>query len=160
MASLSAKMCPAHRNASKHDLGSTLARARNELEPYKAKLEEWMTPEKLYCPVPTCSTFIPPRLCKKPARKGFVQVEQQIVDARNPETTESQAQPLTNAKANVECPKCLVQICTNCRSFTHDGSCKEDLDPTLADQLKKWKIKRCPSCRTGVRKVYGCSHIE
>ncbi|PVH85341.1 hypothetical protein DL98DRAFT_511810 [Cadophora sp. DSE1049] len=131
-----------------------------EMALYKAKLEEWMTPGKLYCPVPTCSTFIPPRLYQKPAKKGFVQIDHSTVDDRNPVTADSQTQPSTDVKVGVACPKCSVQICTDCRSFTHNGHCREDLDPALAEQLKKWKIKRCPRCRTGVRKVYGCSHIE
>jgi hypothetical protein len=60
------------------------------------------------------------------------------------------------------CPTCAVTICTNCRQLTHPGiPCpKTDLDPLLAAQLEKWKIKRCPKCRAGVRRMFGCSHIE
>lgn len=33
-----------------------------EAAAYRAKFEEWITVDKTYCPVPTCSTFIPERL--------------------------------------------------------------------------------------------------
>ena len=59
--------------------------------------------------------------------------------------------------AIVACPKCSRPICTKCRSFSHPGEeCKPDLDPDLEANLKKWKIKRCPRCKAGVRKVDGC----
>ena len=68
--------------------------------------------------------------------------------------------PLSKTTSRVTCPKCSALVCTKCRSLTHGGECpKTDLDPELESQLKKWKIKRCPKCRTGVRKVFGCPHI-
>jgi hypothetical protein len=33
-----------------------------EIEAYKSKFDEMNTVDPLYCPVPTCSTFIPPRM--------------------------------------------------------------------------------------------------
>jgi hypothetical protein len=36
-----------------------------EIEAYKLRFDEQNTPDPLYCPVPTCSTFIPPRLISK-----------------------------------------------------------------------------------------------
>ena len=64
-------------------------------------------------------------------------------------------------KSNVTCLSCATSICTRCHSFTHIGPCAEsDIDPELAASLKKWKIKRCPKCRTGVRKMFGCAHIQ
>jgi hypothetical protein len=62
----------------------------------------------------------------------------------------------------IVCPTCAVTICTQCRQLVHPGiPCpKTDIDPLLAAQLEKWKIKRCPKCRTGVRRMFGCSHIE
>jgi hypothetical protein len=62
----------------------------------------------------------------------------------------------------VECPTCNASICSSCRQLNHPGTpCPEsDIDPFLAAQLEKWKIKRCPKCRAGVRRMFGCSHIE
>ncbi|KAH9218863.1 hypothetical protein DL95DRAFT_385094 [Leptodontidium sp. 2 PMI_412] len=127
---------------------------------YKAKFEEWMTPDKIYCPVKTCSAFIPPRLFQKPRKVTPVQAGIPAASPGDSIVTNSQAPPAAEVKINATCPKCAVQVCTKCRSLAHDGACMDDLDPELAEQLKKWKVKRCPRCRTGIRKVYGCSHVE
>jgi hypothetical protein len=64
-------------------------------------------------------------------------------------------------KPYVSCPMCSTVTCTKCRAVDHSGECSGlDLDPALIELLKKWRIKRCPKCRTGVRKVYGCTHVE
>ncbi|KAI6710876.1 IBR domain-containing protein [Diplocarpon mali] len=69
--------------------------------------------------------------------------------------TETDAQIL---KVNVTCPECQALICTSCRSLAHDEDCPmEELD--LAKQLQHWKIKRCPRCRVGVSKMYGCNYV-
>ncbi|KAE8445306.1 hypothetical protein EG329_013544 [Mollisiaceae sp. DMI_Dod_QoI] len=109
----------------------------DQIELYKAKYEEWSTPDRLYCTVPTCSAFISPRLYVKPTLSDKI------------------------TKSHVSCPNCGTTVCTKCRSMAHIDECSaSDLDPTLEEQLKKWKIKRCPKCRTGVRKMFGCAHVE
>ncbi|OQV07591.1 IBR domain-containing protein [Cladophialophora immunda] len=40
-----------------------------EVEKYKQKYDEFNTVDPLYCPVPTCSAFIPPRMFKQTDRK-------------------------------------------------------------------------------------------
>ncbi len=129
----------------------------SQIELYKAKYEEWATPDRIYCPVPTCSTFIPPRLYIK-IRQG------QCTPNKGPFNLALSTQndtPKKDIKPHVACPNCGISVCTRCRSLRHIGECPEsDLDPALEEQLKKWKIKRCPKCRAGVRKMYGCSHIE
>jgi hypothetical protein len=78
-----------------------------------------------------------------------------------PEASPFTPQQAKAIKSNVTCLSCTTSICTSCHSFTHRGPCAEsDIDPELAASLKKWKIKRCPKCRTGVRKMFGCAHIE
>lgn len=63
-------------------------------------------------------------------------------------------------RTHVDCPKCFMSVCTKCHSITHPGKCPDkDLDPGLEKQLKEWKIKRCPKCRTGVRGA-DCFYIE
>ncbi|CZS92312.1 uncharacterized protein RCO7_00804 [Rhynchosporium graminicola] len=122
------------------------------------ELEEWSTPNKLYCPVPTCSAFIHPRLYQKQTKSLPPQAEHRTTGTSD--STSPQA-PTTEIEINnTKCPTCSVEVCTNCRTFAHDGYCTDDLDPALAAKLTKWKIKRCPGCRTGVRKVYGCTQIE
>ena len=36
--------------------------SEEQTQAYRARLQEWMTPVKTYCPVPTCSIFIPEQL--------------------------------------------------------------------------------------------------
>ncbi|KUJ15631.1 uncharacterized protein LY89DRAFT_782914 [Mollisia scopiformis] len=108
-----------------------------EIELFKLKFEEWSTPGRLYCPEKKCSAFISTRLYIKPTVTGKV------------------------TEKHVSCPECGVSVCTKCRALAHIDNCPEsDLDPALEEQLKKWKIKRCPKCLNGVRRVFGCAHIE
>ena len=129
----------------------------SQIELYKAKYEEWATTDRIYCPVPTCSAFIPPRLYIK-IRQGPSTPHKDPFNS-NPST--QIGTPKKDIKPHVACPTCAVSVCTKCRALRHIGECPEsDLDPVLEEQLKKWKIKRCPKCRAGVRRMYGCSHIE
>ncbi|KAH8685646.1 hypothetical protein BGZ60DRAFT_97103 [Tricladium varicosporioides] len=147
-----------------------LAAVRNlltvaEVELYKAKHEEWSTPDRIYCPVPTCSTFISPKTyteSTKPIESSLLPADWQPIDVSQVSEQTKLPEPATrNVKPIVACPKCCTSICTKCRSFTHTGDCKEsDLEPELAAVLKKWRIKRCPKCRAGVRRMFGCAHIE
>jgi predicted RNA-binding Zn-ribbon protein involved in translation (DUF1610 family) len=130
---------------------------RSQIELYKAKYEEWATPDRIYCPIPTCSAFIPQRLYIK-IRQG---PSAQHNDSFNLGPSTQNDTSKKDRKSHVACPTCGVAVCTNCRTLRHVGECPEsDLDPALEEQLKKWKIKRCPKCRAGVRRMYGCSHIE
>lgn len=141
-----------------------------QIKLYKAKFEEYSTPDRLYCPVPTCSTFIPPRLFRRPKATEEVMNFQLPVIAHLDGQNETPQDPSfvmnmslqspAATKPLVSCPTCEVSICTKCRALEHVGECSGDLDPAFEELLKKWRIKRCPKCRTGVRKVYGCSHVE
>lgn len=42
------------------------ALTESEISAYRAKLDEWITLDKIYCPAPTCSAFIPERLVPTP----------------------------------------------------------------------------------------------
>ncbi|KFY43478.1 hypothetical protein V494_01961 [Pseudogymnoascus sp. VKM F-4513 (FW-928)] len=164
--------------------------SKDQVDLYKAKFEEWRTPSRFYCPVSTCSTFMPPRLIREGSRQmkikqislGYLALQSQNenLDPREEQTTSSSfhekyfakkdidANPtnavssLTTALSVTMCPKCAVTICTRCRQLQHpEAPCPQtDLEPLLAAQLDKWKIKRCPKCRAGVRRMFGCAHIE
>ncbi|KAL5345981.1 hypothetical protein ACLOAV_009011 [Pseudogymnoascus australis] len=218
---------------------------QDSIDLYKSKFEEWRTPDRFYCPVPTCSTFIPPRLMKEgppqnkieqtspgymsvprvhyppksnmhkgalqPQNENFNPGKEQTSSSKylsvpaihypakasihngtlqsqnenlNPEEKQTplppsllaqqftkkdvevkltaSVSPISIAFSTIICPKCTISICTRCRLLQHpDAPCPQtDLDPILSTQLEKWKIKRCPKCRAGVRRMFGCSHVE
>ena len=112
---------------------------KDQAELFAAKYDEWQTPDRIYCPIKTCSTFIQRKLY---AKKSAFEHKATILP-------------------HVDCPKCRTTICTQCRCTSHLGDCSpNDLDPEVEAALKRFKWKRCPKCRTGIKKVFGCSHIE
>ncbi|ODH53415.1 hypothetical protein GX48_00245 [Paracoccidioides brasiliensis] len=146
-----------------------------EILRFKAKHEEWSTANRVYCPVPTCSAFIPYRLFPPDYRPTALKLAKPEVK-ENPPSTLSPAQLQTPPPtppslpssprpqhASISCPECAIEICCACKQMAHLGAlCPEDageLDPELAKLLKQWKVKRCPKCRGAVRRMYGCSHI-
>lgn len=123
----------------------------DEVSLFKAKYEEWGTPNPFYCPVARCSAFIPDRLLPhaKENGKGKQRVDSGIG---------------TPTKPTITCPSCEVDICTNCRSLAHaDGICSPfdfGTDEQTADLLQKWGYRKCPKCGQGVKRMYGCNHME
>ncbi|KAF1924519.1 uncharacterized protein M421DRAFT_424653 [Didymella exigua CBS 183.55] len=121
-----------------------------ELTEYKARYEEWSTPKPFYCPVPTCSTFIPERLL--PQQAGTKR--EQKVDS----SVETPTLP------TFQCPKCEGGICTDCRQVVHPNSLCASLDlgvdADTAALLKAWGYKRCPKCSQGLKRMYGCNHMK
>ncbi|KAM0719846.1 hypothetical protein Q7P37_003981 [Cladosporium fusiforme] len=103
------------------------------IDAYRAAFEEWLTKDRVYCPMPTCSAFIPER--HVPSR----------------DSSNIPQQP------NFQCPKCNAQICSKCRQVGHAGPCDETAKQEEEAMLAKFNIKQCPRCRRAVRKMYGCS---
>jgi len=141
-----------------------------QIELYKSKYEEFSTPNRLYCPVPTCSAFIPPKTYVIPKSTlsddfTFLTTSLGPFTGLRPQAPVFQSngsvQSPTETRPRVSCPDCGVVICMKCRAVAHLGECSgSDIPPELEERLKKWRIKRCPRCRAGVRKVFGCSHVE
>lgn len=123
-----------------------------ETKLFRAKYEEWSTPHPFYCPVPTCSAFIPERqLAQKgeSRRKG-----KRRVDSCNATPTE----------VPFACPTCENSICFSCRQVAHPGSNCElrelGVDSALLTALKRWGYKQCPNCSHGVRRMHGCRDMQ
>ncbi|KAL1999543.1 hypothetical protein VTN02DRAFT_4367 [Thermoascus thermophilus] len=143
---------------------------------FKEKYDEWSTSNRVYCPVPTCSAFIPNRLFPAPVGSiPDVKASNTSAGSLNPtvifatgvkmevHTPAPSPSPSSAMIPSIPCPKCSAQICCSCKQLSHPGSpCPEvqDIDPELAALLKRWGIKRCPKCRAAVRRMYGCSHIQ
>lgn len=117
-----------------------------EITEYKLKYEEWSTPKPFYCPTPVCSAFISERLLPQ-QKKGKVDSGVGIP-----------------TPSNIQCPKCEGDICVDCRQVAHPGSLCANLelgvDAETAALLKAWGYKRCPKCSQGLKRMYGCNHME
>ncbi|UPX12924.1 uncharacterized protein EKO05_0003456 [Ascochyta rabiei] len=121
-----------------------------EITEYRSKYEEWSTPKPFYCPISTCSVFIPERLLSEQAGpKGKRKLGSGIETPTSP---------------NFQCPKCEGEICVDCRQLAHPGSLCAILDLGVdvetAQLLKAWGYKRCPKCSQGLKRMYGCNHME
>jgi hypothetical protein len=105
---------------------------------YQDQFDLWSTKDRVYCPVPSCSAFIAPRL----------------IDAAMDEDSAT--------VGKLECPQCHISLCTDCRDLSHPNEpcCFEDVDPEVMKALTKWGYKRCPKCKEAVRRMYGCKHMR
>ncbi|KAH8707630.1 hypothetical protein GQ44DRAFT_715722 [Phaeosphaeriaceae sp. PMI808] len=123
---------------------------KEELATFRSKHEEWSTRNPMYCPVPVCSAFIPNRLLPKQMR---TQAKERADSGIGTPTSEAFA-----------CPTCTADICPACRQQAHPGSIcvsnESGLDAETAKLLKSWGYKKCPRCGQGVKRMYGCNHME
>jgi hypothetical protein len=118
---------------------------------FRSKYEEWSTPNPFYCPVARCSAFIPERLLpqKNTGRKGKQRVDSGVG---------------TPTSAVIACPSCETDICTTCRNLAHANATCDPLefgiDKETAELLRMWGYKRCPKCGNGLKRMFGCNHME
>ncbi|KAF2824994.1 hypothetical protein CC86DRAFT_371462 [Ophiobolus disseminans] len=117
---------------------------------FRTKYEEWSTLKPFYCPVPVCSAFIPDRLLPQNVRSA----EKQRIDS-------GIGTPTPDVFA---CPTCEAGICLECRQPVHPGSiCSMNefgLDAETAALLQSWGYKKCPKCGHGLKRMFGCNHME
>lgn len=59
------------------------------------------------------------------------------------------------------CPKCHIAICVLCRQIEHNGApCDTSAQDHELAMLETFGYKRCPRCKAGVKKMFGCSHMQ
>ncbi len=155
---------------------------------YAAKCEESLTQNRLYCPAPTCSTFIPPRSYAPVDERNTVaeidgiRLQLSVISVDR-----------DGIKPETKCPACSLVFCTGCRGEPHISPGENDVlprctrldihsDPKLERNLTKWGVKRwyvsslptivigflaymslvinSPKCRCCVRLMSGCSHVR
>lgn len=90
------------------------------LATYKLRYEEFCTPKPFYCPIPTCSTFIPPRKLK-----------------------------CADYRKKLQCPRCATRLCTKCRQTAQSGHQCSTAEDALLAKIRALKYKPCPKCGTG-----------
>jgi hypothetical protein len=141
-------------------VGSKLLSKEEAME-YRTKFEEWKTDAKdrVYCPKPTCSVFIPLKALRA---TGKIPDETNAKEKRDSKDPAVPSLEELAATPSIECPKCTTIICVTCKSFAHPMEpCKaETQNDEMLALLLKWGYKRCPRCGHGTRKMFGCSHMQ
>ncbi|KAI5200752.1 hypothetical protein E4T39_05600 [Aureobasidium subglaciale] len=83
---------------------------------------------------------------------------QEISSIRSRPNSEFTALP---TGACFSCPDCHIGICPSCKQVAHFG---QACDTTAQDHelamLKTYGYKKCPRCGHGVKKMYGCRHMQ
>ena len=166
-----------------------LVLSHEEVEWFKEKYDEWNTADRCYCPVPSCSAFLNPRQFPelrvqfqqedhKPGHEQDISDDQDESDEKHDldsvHAAESRSEmsddnadvgaPVLGPRPVIHCPKCTASICVQCMQLAHNDNrnCNRDDDMTaeLTAALVGMRAKRCPKCRTAVRKSHGCNHMR
>ncbi|KIW06410.1 hypothetical protein, variant 1 [Verruconis gallopava] len=133
---------------------------------YKRLFLEYRTEAKdrVYCPNSNCTTFISPyEIRKQQISSGeclesktavpLNQLQSEVVHRRQDSAMANQDLPI------IQCPSCKTEICIRCKKNSHEGACRLEDDPVVA-QIRKFGYKRCPRCGYGTRRMWGCSHMQ
>ncbi len=155
---------------------------------YAAKCEESLTQNRLYCPAPTCSTFIPPRsYAPVDERNTVAEIDGIRLQSRSSLWIVTASSLRRNARP---APWSFAPVAVASRTSRQERttSCLAaralifTTDPKLERNLTKWGVKRwyvsslptivigflaymslvinSPKCRCCVRLMSGCSHVR
>lgn len=136
------------------DLDADVAKA------YRAALEKYLSVKNVYCPVRTCSAFIPDRLIPI-AHTSNSSGDRGPVDLPEKPTKEGGPVDLPDT---FPCPACKASVCTRCYRVDHQpNACRDDgrreADEYESEMLTKFGYKQCPRCGEAVTRMFGCRHM-
>lgn len=108
---------------------------REDQQLFLKSVQQFSTPweQRIFCPIPNCNEFIPPRA---------------KVDPKHP--------------FDVVCRECRTRVCTMCKMRAHPlgQDCPSDLELDQVLQIgEKSGWRRCYKCRTLVELTQGCTHM-
>ena len=59
------------------------------------------------------------------------------------------------------CPSCHVSICVSCKQVEHgEAQCDTSAADHELAMLQTFGYKRCPRCKAGIKRMFGCSHMQ
>lgn len=65
------------------------------------------------------------------------------------------------ATACFSCPECHIGICPSCKQVAHFGKpCDNTAQDHEIAMLETYGYKKCPRCGHGVKRMYGCRHMQ
>ena len=65
------------------------------------------------------------------------------------------------ATACFSCPECHIGICPSCKQVAHSGQpCDTAAQDHELAMLETYGYKKCPRCGHGVKRMYGCRHMQ
>lgn len=63
----------------------------------------------------------------------------------------------------LQCPECLICICTSCHKEQHEGEQCTEISEENDRLFREWKeghdVKQCPRCTSELQKIAGCNHV-
>lgn len=129
-----------------------------EAATYRDRFDEWSASVKIYCPNPRCSAFISERLRPHTGAQAQPVPDSQPTTSLNlQEAATNTQEPTTENSLAVTCPSCSLRICMNCKQKQHvNAPCSTPPDQPVRDLVQRAGYKLCPSCGTGIKRMYGC----
>ena len=122
---------------------------------FRSRFAEWISTYRMYCPKERCSAFIPDNHILS---METTHSQARVYDERGRIIKRTVLPPMPGV---IECPTCWDKICGFCRQPSHSG---QPCDYTQAREteklLEKLNYKTCPNCRTGVKRMFGCPHMQ
>ncbi|KAI9664149.1 MAG: hypothetical protein M1829_006016 [Trizodia sp. TS-e1964] len=136
-----------------------------EIALYREKYEEWLTPNRTYCPIPTCSAFIsarylPPLAPPETEPSSSSSSKSIVVEATAPgaeDTVEIAGEASASKVQSATVPE--VTFGTGVKMEVHSAPAME-LSPSAHSNLSNASTVSCPKCETLIcRSCKQVSHI-